>query len=268
MILVNGQQTNTISVSDRAFQYGDGCFTTLLITDGVVNAWALHLSRLQSNTRALRIDGVDWVGLISWVEQTAGKLASKPHAVMKVIITRGVGGRGYSPANCGAPTVVISTHIYPKHYAQWRKHGVNMILLERRLGLSSLGGIKHLNRLEQVLFKREIEASHADDGVACDLNGFLVEASASNIFWRKGNVLFTPKIEAAGVAGTMRIQVIEAAMENYDVQFIRAKADVLWDADEMFITNSVIRLASARRLNSKIFTSVDACKAINLRLNA
>lgn len=268
MILVNGQLTECISVSDRGFQYGDGCFTTLLITRGEVNAWAYHLNRLTHNTRALGIDGVDWAAVTLWVKEAARSLQLQAQAVLKVIITRGIGGRGYSTVNCGTPNVVISTHAYPSHVDAWREHGIKMVVLERRLGISSLAGLKHLNRLEQVLFRREIDARGADDGVVCDVDGNLVEASSSNLFWRKGQVLLTPSIETSGVAGTMRAQVIDAAKANYDVQCVRASVDALWDADEIFITNAVIKLISVRCIESKIFTNVDACKAISLRLDA
>lgn len=266
MILINGYPTDTLLISDRGFQYGDGCFTTALVSFGVVEAWSYHLTRLKDNVAALSIEGVDWPALTRWAEKAAKQCDLDPKCVLKIIITRGVGGRGYSPSSCSTPNVVISTHPYPSHYETWQRTGINMIVLERRLGLSSLGGIKHLNRLEQVLFRKEIEAANVDDGVACDFNGKIVEASSSNLFWRKGEQLFTPTIDTAGVAGIMRARVIEAVNDDYDLTFVSALADTLQDADEIFITNAILNIVPVRRLGTKQLTHFDACKALRSRL--
>ncbi len=268
MIFINGYPNDTLLITDRAFQYGDGCFTTMLLHKGIVEAWPHHFSRLKRNANTLKIKGIDWSVLPLWVEQVAQSQALFPKSVMKVMLTRGSGERGYSPSGCKEPNVIISTHAYPEYYDDWKEKGVDLMLLERRLGLSSLGGIKHLNRLEQVFFKFEIEAAQLDDGVACDFYGKLVEASTSNIFWRKGQRLFTPVIDFSGVAGTMRQRVIQCAKKEYEVEITSAFPHILWDADEMFMTNAIFKLVPVKSIGTKIFHTFEACKDLSLRLDA
>ncbi|MEZ8147620.1 aminodeoxychorismate lyase [Enterovibrio norvegicus] len=269
MILLNGLASDDISISDRGLQYGDGCFSTLLLESGVVAAWPLHEARLRDNASRLGITDIDWPSVASWVQDAAKSTESTDKAVLKVIITRGAGGRGYSPEGCNAPNVIVSTHAYPAHYEAWREKGIAMVLLEQPLGISPLAGIKHLNRLEQVMLKREVDSSGMDDGVACDMSGNLVETSASNLFWRIGKMIYTPDLQRAGVAGTMRTQVIAAAKAlGFDVQEVLSSPDALFRAEEVFITNAVMGVMPVRCVETTNYSAFDACRAITLRLNA
>ncbi|KXF81708.1 aminodeoxychorismate lyase [Enterovibrio coralii] len=269
MILLNGSPNNQIDIADRGLQYGDGCYTTMLACHGKVQALTRHIARLMSNTDALSIEVTNWQEIESWIQQVARETASDEKSVIKVLISRGVGGRGYSPTGCTSPNVVVSSHAYPSSYDAWKEKGIKTILLETRLGLSPLAGIKHLNRLEQVLIKREVEDRGADDGIVCDLNGNLVETSASNIFWRKDRTLFTPDLTLSGVEGTMRRQIIESATEcGYQVDIVSAKPDVLWDADEVFITNAVMGIVPIRCIERTNYSDFDASRVLTLRLNA
>lgn len=268
MLLINGHSTSKVEASDRAFQYGDGVFTTMLVKKGLVCDWLRHKKRLEDNVATLKIDGVNWDDVTRWVRLAADTLKDCERSVMKVMVTRGSGGRGYSPAGCSAPNVVVSTHPFPAHYLSWRENGISMKVLSQRIGLSPIAGLKHLNRLEQVLLKQEVELLGVDDGVACDMNGHVVETSASNIFWRKGKCLYTPPVELAGVAGTMRAQVMEqAALDGYQIKEASVTQEVLLDADELFITNAVMGLVPVRCLEGKDYSDFDACRAITLRLD-
>lgn len=269
MILVNGQSSCDISLLDRSVHYGDGCFTTMLVKYGKIVNWEAHLQRLQENVQTLYIDGVNWQDLYRWAIYQATTLNSLEKAVMKIIITRGEGGRGYGFLGCKTPNVIISSHEYPIKYTSWCQHGISLVKLNRRLGLSSLGGTKHLNRLEQVLLKQEVDALNVDEGVALDLHDNIVETTASNIFWRKEHSLFTPSLCFSGVKGTMREQVIKIAEKlNYSVAQISAPFNVLLDADEIFITNAVVQLAPVRSLENKHFKHFKACHAISSWLDA
>ncbi|PKF50336.1 aminodeoxychorismate lyase [Enterovibrio nigricans] len=269
MILLNGSPETRIDIADRGFQYGDGCYTTMLARHGKILALPLHIARLMSNTQALAINVSNWQEIESWVNDVALSTESDNNAVIKVLVSRGVGGRGYSPSGCSSPTIVVSSHAFPPAYSLWKEKGINTLILDTQLGLSPLAGIKHLNRLEQVLIKKEVEERGADDGLVCDLNGNLVEASASNIFWRKGRTLYTPDLTLSGVEGTMRRQIIESAPDcGYQVEIAIEKPDVLWDADEVFITNAVMGIVPIRCIERTNYNDFDACRALTLRLNA
>jgi len=142
MHLINGQWQNNISASDRAVQFGDGCFTTARIVAGQIRYQQAHLHRLQQACEALLI-AQDWQAL----EQEMTMLASSAaDGVLKVILSRGVGGRGYSASHCDTPTRMLSVSPRPTFYDAWREQGVKLALSPIRLGQNpQLAGIKHLS---------------------------------------------------------------------------------------------------------------------------
>lgn len=266
MILVNGNEQAVVPVTDRAMQYGDGCFTTILVEQGKPRLWPLHLQRLEKNLAAFGITAPDWQQLATEVHQMASQYPDK--GGVKVLISRGSGGRGYSPAGCAATRVVVSDFAWPAHYQQWQQQGIKLGVCRQRLAISPmLAGFKHLNRLEQVLLKQEAEQNGWLDAVALDVNGDVVEATASNIFWRKGNTLYTPQLDMAGVHGVMRAHLIELIADSeYGLEFVKKPLDVLLCADEVFITNALMAMVPVTEINGIRFTAHSALRALNKRL--
>lgn len=123
MFLINGVVQDTLAANDRAIQFGDGCFTTARIQQGQVALLDAHLQRLQTTCEKLHIPFNDWLTLSEEMQRLA-----RPHAqgVLKVTLTRGVGGRGYSTAGCVSPTRILSFSPYPAHYARWREEGITL----------------------------------------------------------------------------------------------------------------------------------------------
>ncbi|MCW8330810.1 aminodeoxychorismate lyase [Photobacterium sp. SDRW27] len=266
MILVNGFAQSTVSVTDRAMQYGDGCFSTILVEQGKPRLWSLHLQRLKKNVVAFNVAEPDWQQLTEQVHQLAARYPGK--GGVKVLISRGAGGRGYSPTGCASTQVIVSDFAWPPHYEQWQQQGIPLGVCQQRLGLSPmLAGFKHLNRLEQVLLKQEIEHNNWLDAVALDVEGNVIEASASNIFWRKGNTLYTPELDMSGVHGVMRAHIIELIVgTGYCLEFVKNPLDVLLCADEVFITNALMALVPVTEINGIRFTARSALNALNKRL--
>jgi 4-amino-4-deoxychorismate lyase len=201
MFLINGLEQDTLPASDRATQFGDGCFTTARILEGDVCLLDAHLRRLQDACETLLIPLRSGTRLnmrcVSWRQGNQRRL--------KVIISRGSGGRGYSGAACQHPTRILSVSAYPAHYARWREEGVTLTLSPVRLGRNPmLAGLKHLNRLEQVLIRTHLEQTDADEALVLDSEGFITECCAANLFWRQGRDVFTPSLDQAGVNGIMR----------------------------------------------------------------
>jgi len=266
MILVNGIEQSNVAVTDRAMQYGDGCFTTILVEHGKPRLWPLHLQRLQNNVAAFHITDPDWAQVTETVHLLAAKYPD--HGGVKVLISRGSGGRGYSSVGCTTTQVVISDFAWPAHYTAWQQQGIALGVCQQRLALSPmLAGFKHLNRLEQVLLKQETEQAGWLDAVALDVNGDVVEATASNIFWRRGQTLYTPELDMSGVHGVMRAHVITLAADcGYCIEFVKKPLDVLLCADEVFITNALMALVPVTEINGTRFAAHTALKALNKRL--
>lgn len=266
MIFLNGKIQSNLPIADRSIQYGDGCFTTIFLKQGKMQFLSDHEGRLRNHVQRLNIEGIDWHAVANWM-QDAARLSVHPYAVMKVQITRGIGGRGYSPEGCKSPHVLISIYSYPTHYFTWQKEGIRLGIAEQMLGLSPLGGMKHLNRLEQVMLKTEVDRSPYDDLLFCDLNKKLIETSVANVFWRKNKQLYTPRIEFSGVAGIMRAHVIRVAEQlDLNIQQIDTSIDAIQVADEIFITNALMGLVPVKALEEKQLSDFSSCLAIRSRL--
>lgn len=253
MFWINGEQSDLVSVSDRSFQYGDGCFTTMLVKQGRIQHWQYHLDRMEACLKVLDIPFPDWPQVEQWLEQA---LLSDEKSGLKLHITRGTGGRGYSPAQTTQPNVTISNFSFPSHYAQWQAEGLPLGICSKRMGLNPmLAGHKHNNRLEQVLLKSEMDLAGYLDGLCLDIHGHIVETTAANIFWVKGATLYTPSIKNAGVSGVARRIILEYAQQlNLKVVKGDFELDHLDNAEEVFISNSLLEIAPVVQISERKYS--------------
>lgn len=246
MHLINGQWQSDISISDRAVQFGDGCFTTARIVAGQIRYQQAHLQRLQQACEVLLITQVDWQAL----EHEMRLLASEAtEGVLKIILSRGAGGRGYSARDCDTPTRILSLFPRPTFYDLWREQGITLALSPIRVGQNPmLAGIKHLNRLEQVLIRTQLEQTDAQEALVLDSDGQLVECCAANLFWRKGEQVFTPCVDKSGVNGTMRQHIIASLEKSpWRCEPVAESLETLADADEVIICNALMPLIPVRQ---------------------
>lgn len=249
MIWINGKPQADISARDRAVQFGDGCFTTARIHSGRVMMFGAHIERLKAACARLLITDVNWSALEDEMRTAA---SARAEGVLKVIITRGEGGRGYSPAGCGAPLRLIALADYPVQYHHFRQTGVRLALSDVRLSRNPLlAGIKHLNRLEQVLIRAALDQTGADEAVVLDTDGMLVECCAANLFWRKGETLFTPDLRLSGVNGIQRQAVIlTLRAKGVTIREVEQPFSTLADAEEVFITNALMPVLPVRQIDT------------------
>lgn len=254
MYLINGELTENLPVNDRAVQFGDGCFTTARVCNGSIRFLEQHLGRLQQACEKLLIPFSEWPLLEREMLQLA---TAEQQAVLKVMITRGSGGRGYSAANCLQPTRILSVSAYPAFYSQWREQGISLALSPIQLGINPhLAGIKHLNRLEQVLIRTHLEQTQAQEALVLDSDGWLTECCAANLFWRIGAQVFTPYVDKSGVNGTMRQHIIAClADSSWQVTEVRERLDSLAAADEVFICNALMPIIPVNQVESWRFKS-------------
>ncbi|KHN50642.1 aminodeoxychorismate lyase [Pectobacterium fontis] len=236
---VNGQLQEQLPVLDRGTQYGDGCFTTARVCDGDVIWLDRHITRLQQAAMRLLFPSVDWASLSVEMKQAAQGRSS---GVVKVMLTRGVGGRGYSAQGCMQPTRIVMQAGYPAHYADWRERGISLNLSPVALAKNPLlAGIKHLNRLEQVLIRAHLDQTSADETLVLDTSGVLVECCAANLFWRKGHRVYTPDLSQSGVDGVARQHIISLlAGSDFELGIVSEPVTVLADADEVLICNALM----------------------------
>ncbi len=252
MFLLNGERRHCVDASDRGFQYGDGVFETLEVFQGHPLFFQRHYQRLQKGCERLLIPAPDR----SVLQAEAAQLCEGvERGVLKIIVTRGRGGRGYRQPDKLEPTRLLSLHPFPDYPECFYRDGIVVRFCDQRLAINpALAGIKHLNRLEQVLARAEWQSDEIQEGLMLDYAGHVIEGTMSNLFWVKDGVLHTPALVDCGIVGIVREIVVDLALSNKIVvceqQF--GSLSVL-AADELFVTNSVIGVWPIRQVERQCF---------------
>ena len=233
--LVNGQQAEHISIRDRGFQYGDGCFETVRILFKKPILWSEHLKRLKYACKTLQLS-VNFDLLKSEVAQLI-RVNKATNVILKINITRGEGGRGYAPAVQSDCTRILQLIDY---VAPSTSSGARVVVCRHRLSSNSfLGGIKHLNRLDQVLASAQIPAD-CDEGLCMDEAGYVIEGCRSNLLFAIDNILVSPDLNKSGVEGVMLDHLIdEFGVKGIAVIRRTISMSELKRADEILLCNSV-----------------------------
>jgi len=249
--LVNGEPVGSLPVTDRGLAYGDGVFETLRITASGPVLYTEHLQRLAASCQRLHIP-LDLMQVHRHIEQllnTRALLFSGEFdtGIIKLIVTRGDGGRGYMPPVSVQPRIIVQWHPLPSDLAQPAEQGIVCALIDQPVSLNpQLAGMKHLNRLDQVLASQVMQRlveyrPQLREVLMPDPYGWLIEGSRSNIFAVFEGQLCTPDLSHAGVAGVMRQHLLQAAREAGKPGCIRPiGVSELTLASEVFICNSVI----------------------------
>ncbi|WP_127023419.1 aminodeoxychorismate lyase [Rheinheimera mangrovi] len=225
--------------TDRSFQYGDGLFTTIRVKGGKAMLWDLHLQRLVSGAKALQIHSFDTDELTAQVQQAI----SAPEQVIKVLISRGQAGRGYSPQGIESPCCYISTAALPD-YRNWQQQGICLGVADFKLAQQpALAGLKHNNRLEQVLIKAELAERDVDELVVLDQSDAVIEVSAANLMFCRNGQWYTPALDQAGVKGVMR----QHLMANLLVTEGNFGLADLQQADALLICNALMGVVPVKQ---------------------
>lgn len=247
--LINGHAEQLIASDDRGLAYGHGLFETLLVIDGRPVFWHEHLQRLLRGCSRL---GIPVDGLPLRLEQDLQQLQfSAGRAVLKILLTCGSGGRGYQTPQPAVPRRLLMATPMPV-WPDRPEQGIRARWCDTRLACQPrLAGIKHLNRLEQVLARNEWQDPRIREGLVCDSRGFVVEGTMSNLCFLRGRQLCTPALDQCGVEGIVRNQLIELAAElGLHVQIGHYTPDEVAAADELLVCNSLIGIWPITRLGA------------------
>lgn len=248
--LINGEALEVLSVQDRGLQYGDGLFETLAVRDGAPCHWPRHLRRLQRGCERLGLPAPD----SRLLEAEAAQLChGVSNGVLKIILTRGPGQRGYISPELVEPTRVLRVSTLPEYPATHRTDGVVVTVCQTPLGLNpALAGIKHLNRLEQVLARAEWRDPAISEGLMLDLEGHVIEGTMSNLFVLHNGELVTPDLARSGVAGITRERIMELAIaQGLPLEVRPLTLDDVTHSDEFFICNSLIGIWPVKQLQQR-----------------
>jgi 4-amino-4-deoxychorismate lyase len=239
-----------VDTTDRGLAYGDGIFETMRLESGGVRRLGLHLDRLRSGCERLELPEPDRAELKARIESASAGI-DRGH--LKLILTRGTGPRGYAPPPSSVPTVILLAEAA----SQVPATEISVTTLTQRLGENEkLAGIKHLNRLEQVLGRLELARLSADEGLMLSTSGIVIGGTSRNLFAVVGDRLVTPSITRAGVAGVMRRAVLKLCAE---LEIEAGEGDLhpadLERAEELFMTNALVGIQSVSRLDGRALPS-------------
>ncbi len=254
-----------LHADDRGVAYGDGLFETIAVRAGQPRLLDRHLARLGLGARRLALSLPPEDRLRDFI---AGAIDAAPcdlgRAVLKLIVTRGHGPRGYRYRPGATPGVLLGLEESAPPDSDRYDRGVVLRWCRTRLGRNpSLAGIKHLNRLEQVLARAEWDDENIAEGVMLDAAGFVVCGTMSNLFLVDGGRLLTPAITHAGVAGIMRETVLRTAREiGIDVEVREIEPGRLGEADGLFLTSSQFVLWPVRSLAGRATEIGDTTRTI------
>jgi 4-amino-4-deoxychorismate lyase len=266
---INGRASTAIDHRDRGLQYGDGVFETMRVRRGRIRLLDYHLERLYEGCRRLdiRAPRADKLKL-----ELLTHAAARADAVLKLIVTRGIGPRGYRPSGRERSTRVMSLHALPRRPARAALEPQHLRMCRTQLGANpALAGLKTLNRLESVLARAEWRDARVWDGLMRDAEGNVISGTMSNFFIKRGPFLLTPMLDRCGIAGVMRRWVLEQAgtlglrpLEG------RLRWEEFGDAEEAFATNAVagiVPIAVIHQGSDRIsFRHTDTAARLHARL--
>ncbi len=254
--LINGDIADSIPADDRGLAYGDGLFETIAVRASQARFLGQHLSRLELSCKRLGLAYPGDTILSNEVHQLA---AGRSHAVIKIIITRGIGPRGYAADPSESPQRLVGLSATQAHPAAYYVSGVSVVRCSTRVSRSPLlAGMKTLNRLEQVLARAEWRSPKIAEGLMFDEHENLISGVMSNVFLVVDGTLLTPGLSHSGIAGTMRQRVIDVWLEQgIRIAECPITPELFSEASELFLTNALIGLWPVTKIDDRQYSVGD-----------
>jgi len=252
MTIKAGQVVESIALNDRAFLYGDGCFSTIRVVAGQACLWSHHLYRLQDCQRRLGLQ-VELAEIEQQVQQAAQQIGQ---GALKIIISRGQGQRGYLPPDQPA-------QVYMQLFPNLQMNDLSVLpyaapidsgVLDLQLGLTmpQFVGLKTLNRLEQVLLRQALAQTSWPEALVADLTGHLVEGVQSNCFFYAQGGWQTPSLARAGIAGVMRAEILQRMkQQGINCQQVDFQVAHVGQMESLLFCNALTGIVPVATLNQR-----------------
>lgn len=268
---VNGKLVSGIAPTNRGFAYGDGIFRTMRLLAGELQDWPLHYQTLVADCGKIQIVCPSAELLMQELKHlmATGDANALADGIVKIMITRGDGARGYAPPAICEPTRVLIHSALPVYDPAIYETGVALYSCQTRLAFQPLlAGIKHLNRLENVLARAELKDPRFFDGVLRDYEDHVIEAISGNLFVSKDGQVLTPALEQCGVSGVMRQKILDwYKTQGQPVTVAALSMAQVLEADAVVVANSVYGVLQVKQIDAHRINSNDWAKALRAHLN-
>ena len=263
-MFINGARTCDVSALDRGLQFGDGLFETIAVFNGELPYWSMHWRRLCLGCKKLCLPVPDEAIIKTEINDV---LKDTEKQVVKLIYTRGVGERGYRFQNV-KPTRIVLQFSWPDFNEKNTAQGIELFPCKTLLSRQPLlAGVKHLNRLENVLARHEWQNPKYAEGLLSDIKGNVIEGTMSNLFMVKDENLKTPDLSYCGVAGITRQRIIDVLQKaRMTIEICDIKEQTLYTADEIFMCNSLIGIWPVKKIARHRFATDKASNPITRML--
>jgi len=264
--LVNGTATDLISVNDRGLRYGDGCFETMAVHNGKIPLWQRHMVRLFDGCRRLAIHcGFDANELAHEAETL---IRQQGQGILRLTVTRGSGGKGYAADPSSTANRVMSLLPPRQHPQVYARDGVDVRLCRTRLSNNPLlAGLKHLNRLEQVLARNEWVDEYTE-GLMCDQQGNVIEGTITNLFLVHNDEVITPRLDRCGVAGVMRAELLDRMRDlGLAVSIKDVGMNLLKQCREGFLSNAVVGVWPIASIDGQPYSAGPVTRTLQQEMN-
>lgn len=244
--LVNGEPGALVPPTDRGLLYGDGLFETIAFHHSKSALWPLHMARLAEGCRRMALPAPDPDRLAS---ECSLVLGDATRAIVRLAVTRGSGGKAYFPPARTEPTRILILRDFPSEISGQRETGVDMRTSPIHLGADCLGGVKHMNRLAQVMIAEDCDRFGAAEALVVDSDGMIVEGLAGNIVIVRDDRMIAPGPHPAAVAGVglewLRRRAGEGLLERPFAARELGRDDAVW------VINSVRGPCRVRTLDGR-----------------
>ena len=265
-VIINGVQNDQLKCDDRGLLYGDGLFETIALKDNKLLLWQSHMDRLSESCELLKLEEV---AASIWLKDIQLLNLPDSNCIIKLLITRGSGGRGYRYSKNSEVCRIVSLHDWPNYPDEYYEKGIKVRFCDTRVSInSSLAGLKHINRLENVMARNEWRQQDIQEGLMQDDDDFVIEGTMTNLFAVRDNTLYTPKLNRSGVKGVLRQHVMNLASAcGLNLEIIELTQSELLEMHELFVCNSVIGIWPIRQLADRVFDVGEVTRALMKQLN-
>ncbi len=261
-IFVGGTQVDALPAHDRGLAYGDGVFETMRVHAGTLPLWSRHRARLIEGARRLGLALPPIDVIERHIRDAIGCIDA---GVLKLLVTRGSGGRGYAPPADQVPTWMLTLHPLPSTSTTTSLYGLRLHWCQTRLAVQpALAGIKHCNRLEQVVARTECDPAVCDEGLMLSTAGDVICATAANLLLLRDGQWFTPAVETCGVAGVCRSWLIENGLVEVGI----VSPHAVETAEALALCNAVRGILPVSSLDVIEYRQHPAVVALQTRLAA